>query len=402
MRYKAKKILENSLQITYLIFLKLLPYFYFPKKNKITDVLFLTFRQFYPEGGAGGGGAVMSAQKVIFGQKLIDLNIHFQFFESNFFSKKGGSLSDLLGAIYFGIIFSKKTQAKIYLTHDYGTAVGLRFSGKKYIFISHLQGPRVLEKTNYGERVNFIEKAIINYLEKKAFMGARKLSFPSKGAMEMYVSNIKDKKIFDKINLGPPMYNTLYAAVQVKKIDLEINDTLKILSIGHLTLAKGQDMCIPLIEAIINLSVKKVSYILVGDGVERKRLLERLLALQDRYPNKFFFYHFPKLEYAEVLYVQHLADVYIMLHRVSIFDLSTLEMMSIGKKIVLSRIGGNLEFNTEENIIFFNGDITDTAKKIVDHNNYNRYKKLNIHAYSTHFSPEAFRKRYHKLIKEVL
>ena len=43
-----------------------------------------------------------------------------------------------------------------------------------------------------------------------------------------------------------------------------------------------------------------------------------------------------------------------MLHRISIFDLATLEMMNKSKCIILSNIGGNPEFNKDNNIITTN------------------------------------------------
>lgn len=41
-----------------------------------------------------------------------------------------------------------------------------------------------------------------------------------------------------------------------------------------------------------------------------------------------------------------------MLHRISIFDFATLEAMSQHSAIILSKIGGNLDFDMNSNIIF--------------------------------------------------
>jgi len=55
-----------------------------------------------------------------------------------------------------------------------------------------------------------------------------------------------------------------------------------------------------------------------------------------------------------------------MLQRISIFDLATLEVMNKEKAIVLSAVGGNIEFNKENNIILFNNDYELTAKQILE------------------------------------
>lgn len=41
-----------------------------------------------------------------------------------------------------------------------------------------------------------------------------------------------------------------------------------------------------------------------------------------------------------------------MLHRISIFDFATLEAMSQHSAVILSKIGGNLDFNMNSNVIF--------------------------------------------------
>ena len=66
-----------------------------------------------------------------------------------------------------------------------------------------------------------------------------------------------------------------------------------------------------------------------------KAELNRLSGLYD----KFSYIHLKGCSYAEMQYLQNMADVYLMLHRISIFDLTTLEMMDKSKCVVLSDVG---------------------------------------------------------------
>lgn len=88
-----------------------------------------------------------------------------------------------------------------------------------------------------------------------------------------------------------------------------------------------------------------------------KAELNRLSGLYD----KFSYIHLKGCSYAEMQYLQNMADVYLMLHRISIFDLTTLEMMDKSKCVVLSDVGGNPEFNREDNIIWLRTTIMKRA-----------------------------------------
>ena len=96
-------------------------------------------------------------------------------------------------------------------------------------------------------------------------------------------------------------------------------------------------------------------------------------------------------------YIQQISDVYIMLHRISIFDLATLEMMNYSKTVVLSNIGGNPEFNKENNIILWKGNNKTTAKTILN-TNLEKKGKLNKQIYDKYFSHTPYKKQYSKLI----
>ncbi len=71
------KIKRDLTNLIHLIILRLKRRTY--KSEVITKVRFIRFRHFFPHGGAGGGGAVQSANRVIFQDKLKHPPILFTF-----------------------------------------------------------------------------------------------------------------------------------------------------------------------------------------------------------------------------------------------------------------------------------------------------------------------------------
>ncbi len=87
-----------------------------------------------------------------------------------------------------------------------------------------------------------------------------------------------------------------------------------------------------------------------------------------------------------------------MLHRISIFDLSTLEVMRKGKAIVLSNVGGNPEFNRKGNIILCDGPKQAATAFPVD---LKSLGSLNKEVYERCFSNEIFKKSYLEIFEDL-
>ena len=191
--------------------------------------------------------------------------------------------------------------------------------------------------------------------------------FPSIGAAEYFENSSFQCVDFNKYRRGPVLYNTLYANPQAEKIEGIEKDESKItiLSVGQLTYAKGIDQCIDTVEELLKLSDKKVRWLIVGKGPLKNEILGKCNDLADNY-NNFEYIHFEKCVYQQMLYLQDVSDVYMMRQRISIFDLTTLELMRKGKIIVLSNVGGNPEFNIDNNIILHDRDDISVAKAILE------------------------------------
>lgn len=198
--------------------------------------------------------------------------------------------------------------------------------------------------------------------------------------------------------LGPVIYNTLYLnhTPEVHPLVKKDPSCLTILSIGGFTIAKGIDRSIDLVEEILKQTNKKIRYIIIGKGILQQEIEQKCLKLTHKY-NNFSYIIINRCTVGEMPYIQQISDIYIMLHRISIFDLATLEMMNYSKTVVLSNIGGNPEFNKENNIILWKGNNKTTAKTILN-TNLEKKGKLNKQIYDKYFSHTSYKKQYSKLI----
>jgi len=364
----------------------------------------ITLDRFFPDGGAGGGGAVQSCNKVLFGESLDGIPLKYSFYDDNEYTRdRTNDLWDLFGAVAFAMEKTEDDVSSAYVTHDYGTAFGLFLLGKNYALVYHLQGSRVEEKLNSGERFSKFSEKIIQYCEKLALAGAQMVCFPSDGAYN-YFCNSRYKTIeTSEFERGRTLYNTLYAFPEPVKIDgiERISDCITFLSIGQLTRAKGMDRHAGFFSALLAKADghKRFRYIFVGSGVLEGPIISALDRLKLRYPN-FSYNHIPHCSYAEIRYLQSISDVYLMRHRISIFDPSALEAMKSGKAIILSSVGGNPEFNRENNIILCD-DPTQAADRFLSAD-LTTLGAHNRQVYQTYFSDVVYKDAYLQLFKRLL
>lgn len=369
------------------------------KHNERIDTIHsLTYREFCPNGGKGGGSAVLSCQKILLGDAYRQFKLKYSFEEDNFYRDKSNELWDLWAAAYFAYNKAIKERNTAYITHDYGTAFGLYLAGKKYILVSHIQGARVEEKKNFGEVFTEYSAKIIKYCEKKAMENAERLCFPSYGAYIYLTESEYTTVDFNKVKLGPVLYNTLYiqpTMQSVEKIPLK-SEFLTILSVGQMTVAKGMDQALSFISNLVQRTNKKIRWVLVGQGPLLPEIIKKCAELMRKNKN-FIFSHVGSCSYPQMQYLQNICDVYLMLQRISIFDLATLEAMIKGKCVILSNVGGNREFNIENNIIIFDGDYDKAIEKLLS-TNLSEIGKINRKVYDKYFSNKCFTNSYHNAI----
>ncbi len=372
--------------------------------ENITQIHSITHRPFAPNGGSGGGGAVLSCQKTLIGNKYKNLECKYTFFESNRYTRLKGlsDLHDLWGGALFAIQHTADEKNTIYVTHDYGTAFGLYLMGKNYVYVNHLQGPRLEEKTNFGEKFSEKSAKIIQQCEKLVCENACYVCFPSIGAAEYFENSNYQCVDLSKYRRGPVLYNTLYASPSPEKIDNIEKDenSITILSVGQLTYAKGIDQCVDTIAEVLKKTEKKVRWIIVGKGPLKDEILEKCEIVKSQH-EYFEYIHIEKCVYQEMLYLQDISDIYMMRQRISIFDLTTLELMRKGKIIVLSDVGGNPEFNIDNNIILHRGNDIEVAINILESIEKDT-GKYNLEIFEKHFSNKCFVDSYQNMFEKML
>jgi glycosyltransferase involved in cell wall biosynthesis len=359
----------------------------------------ITFRLFSPNGGRGGGSAVQSCQNILLGEEYKNLILKYTYIEENSYSKNVQSrLADLFGAAYFAIYKTKNENGCVYITHDYGTAFGLALLRKKFVYVSHLQGPRVEEKHNYGEVFTNTDASIVNFCERYVFKKAMYVCFPSHGAREYYFESKYRSIDKNKSKIGPVLYNTVYANPQNESVEgvIKEDNIITILSVGALLPAKGLDFAPDYIDNLLMHNSIPIRWIVVGSGHLKDFILDKAQKLELKHNNFQFIFH-EQLSYPQIRYLNSICDIYLMIHRVSIFDLATLEAMKEGKMVILSPVSGNNDFNKEDNIIFSNSKIPRLNKEVIT-----TYGDKNRCVYQKYFSTDEFIKSYHSVISDLL
>lgn len=351
--------------------------------------------------GLAAGGAVLSANKIIFGDKLKNIPIKYSFFNPKQDSMDG-IFGDLFGAINFVKRNVKEDKNTAYLTHDFCTAFALCMLGKKYILVSHIQGSIVEQAINFGTNLTPSIQNVYNLCEKIAFQNAHSVYFPSLGAYEHFCHSTYKTINKEEFNFGGVLYNTLYAYPKPEEIKniKKNNEVINFLSVGQLTVAKGMDQHPNFFDQVLSESSFKIHYIMVGKGPLKDEIIEKLEKLKNKYKH-FSYIHIESCNYSQMQYLQDICDVYLMLQRISIFDLTTLEVMNKSKCIILSNVGGNPEFNKENNIILAD-DNNDKAVDVFLNCDIKELGVKNKYIYDHYFSNDAFRKNYFNAVKIML
>lgn len=367
---------------------------------KIDTVHCITYRA-YSMGGGGGGGAVMSTQARLI-SNIDEVSVKYTFKEDEEDVGKKGALSEFIQPLLFVLKNTLNDKAAVYLTHDICCAYALALMGKKYILVYHSQGPRLEERKGFKEKFGSVSKRITKEVEKLAFEKADYVCFPSRGAYEYYCSSPFRSTNKENFVFGAALYNTVEPREEAyPQIDyIKESYQLRIVSIGQLTSAKGIDQSIVFLEHLLKVYKGNVHYTLIGRGKQKKQLIEKLENIK-KYDDRFNYNYFPQVNYDEMKVIQKQSDCLLMLHRVAIFDLSILEMMSLGKIIILSDVWGNKEYNLENNIVYFKGDYGEAINNLLNLDVRDVcYKNRKIA--NEFFSKTNFVKSYTTIMKQLL
>lgn len=288
----------------------------------------------------------------------------------------------------------------IYVANDIFSAFGLYLAGANYLLIFHAQGDMVREMTMWGNKLSKVEADLFYEIEKTTVKHAHKVLFPSKGAEKYFRESFPDNIAFHS---GPPLYNTINDYPIIEEVEglKEDKSCITFLSIGQMTFLKGMDRIPAFIEKYATSSGKKVRWICVANGVLKEQVREQMDHIIQKNSNIEYINIDYKISHGQIFYLMSLCDIYLMLHRVSIFDFSTLEAMYCKKAIILSDIPGNDEFNQEDNILLLedNYKIKDVESFI--HSRLH-FGSVNYEVYQKYFSQEPFKIRYYTCLEQFV
>lgn len=109
-----------------------------------------------------------------------------------------------------------------------------------------------------------------------------------------------------------------------------------------------------------------------------------------------------QLPNVDILNIFSKTDFYILAHRFSIFDFSTIEAMHLGNIPVLTEVGGNKEMITEGNGFFIKEDMRQSAMEFLKwfcSIDVDEYRQRNMEMAYRKFSEEVFLKNYQEIIQ---
>lgn len=298
------------------------------------------------------------------------------------------------------------TEQDVYLFQDVESAYEFMelFPFTKTVLIYHQQGSLY----NEWQAFNSVElPAYRKYLNKysEAVYGKVKvLAFPSMGAKD---SLLQSEPYFEKV-INSRAIEVLYNGFTKPELPadsdiirqlrgkLESFEGYKFATVSALNEAKGVER-IPQYLAEIG-KKHPFRWVIVGNGVKAEELeaniakygiADSVIWIRDPMPHD------------DILKIFSMTDHYILFHRFSIFDYSTIEAMAYGNIPVLTPIGGNKEVIFGDNGVFVD-DFSDAspfeAQKKVP---MAELKEKNMALQNQHFSDKAFLARYQALVERL-
>jgi glycosyltransferase involved in cell wall biosynthesis len=302
------------------------------------------------------------------------------------------------------------TDDDVYLFHD---AIGayaflLTFKVTKTVLVYHQQGSLYREWQYFSGQsdkkakkdMDTVLAYVLTKVKYAAFpsMGAKESLIASDSIFESFIDDAKVKVLYNGCD-SPERVETNSEQVDSAIMAIQNSPDPIFITVAALNEAKGVER-VPSFLADVKAKYGPINWIVVGDGVKaneldenikRYGLEENVIWIKDR------------VAHDNILALFMYSDFYILAHRYSIFDFSTIEAMNYGNIPVLTPVGGNKEMIIEDNGIFMN-DLS-TCKDFDDFISTHKLvevKEKNVEIARKIFSEEAFLNGYFELVKELL
>lgn len=389
------------------------------EKQKRFEIVIMAYR---PKNARGGGGAVCATLEKILGNTYKGVRLKYFYSDNMIYPiNLENILKDFQWSIGINFKAAYFVQSRLnlwstcdyehdvfFVCHDLGSAYGAYLCGKKYVLIYHQQGAIVNEIVGAGFSVSDKERDIINKMEEIVMSNAQTVYFPSNGAKKEYLSTCAYD--YSNINFGYPLYNTvpekphnLNLAKAVKDFGInEINrqECQLFLTVGDYNNNKGIDRVPIFLNRYVELTGTKVMWIAAGDK-QSSGIFEALCEERENWKFESVIIG-KRIAHEDILSLMELCDFYIMLHRKSIFDLATLEAMRAGLIPIMTDVGGNPEFNCDNNAILVDIEHIDDAVEALNEIKLEEMKERNRQVFDKYFSPSVFYSTYTKMLDDEM
>ena len=373
--------------------------------RKVENIIFLSYGFTAEQESIGGGGPIgaICMQKKYIGNMFKGRTVEYPYYDN--VKVSGGLPGSYIVHTCEEVkrIVENGSQNSIYVANDIFSAFALYILGKNYCLIYHGQGDLVRERTYWGTMIMQDEQKFIQDVEKIVIKNACQVLFPSLGAQKFFEESFHNLPVFCT---GEPLYNAIYDIPIEEEVEgIKRDDSyVTFLSIGQMTWLKGLDRIPQFLKECSNhINGKQIRWIVVADGVLKKNVDDEMKKILFETQGNIIYVNFnKKLTHAQIFYLLNIADAYLMLHRVSIFDFSTLEAMFCRKPIILSNIAGNIEYNKKDNILLIDDSAVDWDAVEEYLGNMEIYGDKNRDVYDTFFSKDVFEERYSNFLNEFL
>ncbi len=396
--------------------------------KKAKTKIFICAYRIYDEttGKTGGPGGVLAMLKKLFGNmyKGIEVSYHFEkkgfLYPQNLHNAIDGLAikvkNNFVASYYVQTNRELQTDLKsgikpLFVCHDIGTAYGAYLCGCKYVLVYHQQGGIENEMRAINAEYDELDIRIINELERLVFENASKVFFPSLGAMDVFKKTSRTGQESNKINYSSTaLYNTIPTLprgvdydgllTKFKLPQIDRNTTDVFLSIGDYNYDKGMERIPQLLDKYVSKTHRHVLWISIGAS-SNKDIYNELIEQKEKHLFDSVIIG-ERTDHDSLFALIDYADYYIMLHHNSIFDLAILEAMQFGKAIILSDVGGNPEFNQDNNIVLVHDDDYDSAVNEIASRDKVCWGRENKRVFDAYFSNDCFIKEYAEMLDEQL
>ncbi len=260
----------------------------------------------------------------------------------------------------------------IFIFHDVKIARPFleHYQFSKTALVYHMQGSIYNE---WRADTGFNSKMMQKYYDMMFWeiaRGIRYLCFPSRGSEESLVASapelqdavdaVEKKYLYNGVFCPPVSKNEFPDWIK----ELASFDGYIFITVAVLNQSKAVERIPQYISALKKIG-QKVKWILIGNGVNAGLVQERIskCGIEEE-----VIWKKGNVKHSELMQLFSITDFYILFHKYSIFDLSTLEAMHYGNIPVLTPVGGNKEMIIEDNGVFVSdfGDVSGLMQVIND------------------------------------